>query len=297
MGGEVNPSEFIAAPPAKIPYRDALNFKNLKKAFSKFCYFVVLITGVYDTQAREPTQFKSTNPIGQITKDQLALCQAIYDEAKERDDKLGQKSTFMLSSIAILVPIVISTLIYIGTVATLSSQWRLFTLVIGTISLIFLFLGFLGTFRSLLVRSYDVLYLQSVIEFSKKEIKQYSTDVHGRGLLWCATKCTAMNDHKADFVRAGQLFIVLSILFLLISSLPLIYTMSPELKVQKIRGDVNVTSRSIEAMVLDIRNEIRSARIDSEDKAKLERKINNLNQQMLKIRDDIKAMRKSISQK
>lgn len=293
----IKPSEFTAAPPVRKPLLDALKLVNLKKAVSKVFYFIALVVGMYDTQAQNPTKFTSVNPTGEISKDQLALCQAIYDEAKERDDRLGHKSTFMLSSIAILVPIIISTLVYISTITTLSHQWRLFTLVIATISLIFLFLGFFAAFRSLSVRGYDTLYLQSVIDIPKKEIKHYSADTHGRGLLWCATKYTAMNDHKADFVRASQLFIILSILFLLISSLPLIYTMSPEAKVQRIKGDVNVTSRPLEAMMFDIKNEIRAARIDSEDKAKLEQEISNLNQQTLMMKKDIQSIRKRIGQK
>lgn len=288
----IKPSEFIAAPPAKMPYKDVFKTRNLRKVFAKVFYFISLIFSVYDTKALDPTEFSSTNPSGEIGEEQLKLCQTIYDESKDRDEKLGQKSTSMLSLVAILVPLIVSALIYIGTVTTLSVWMHRITMVVVTFSLFFLFIAFIASFRALFIRSYDALYVQSVIDVTKKEVKQYSPDTHGRGLLWCATKLTAMNDHKADFVRASQLFITLSVILMLFSATPLIYTLSPEVRVNKIKGDVQVTSHSIESHLVDIKNEIKSTREDSADRAKLKAQIETLNQRILQIEKMLKICEK-----
>ena len=221
------------------------------------------------------------------------MCKEIYDEAKARDEKLGQKSTYMLSLVSILIPLIVSALIYIGTVTALSPWCYRVTMVVVTFSLFFLFMAFVAAFRVLFIRSYDTLYVQSVIDLTKKEVKEYSPDSHGRGLLWCAIKLTAMNDHKADFVRASQLFITLSVILLLLSATPLIYTLSPEVRIQKIKGDVQVTSRSIESLLLDIKNEMKSSRSNSVDEAKLQKQIETLNQRMLQMEKGVKDIRKA----
>ena len=289
----IKPSEFIAAPPAKKPCKDVLRKENLKKGFEKLLYFIVLVFGVYDSTALNPTELSSTNPSGKIGEEQLKLCKEIYDEAKARDEKLGKKSTSLLSLVAILIPLIVSALIYIGTVTVLSPWCYRITMVVVTFSLFFLLMAFLGAFRVIFIRSYDVLYVQSVIDVIKKEVKQYSSDSHGRGLLWCATKLTAMNDHKADFVRASQLFITLSVILLLLSATPLIYTLSPEAKIQKIKGDVQVTSKSIESLLVDIKNEMKSSRNNSVNEANLQKQIETLSQQMLQMEKDVKDIRKT----
>lgn len=291
---DIKPSDFIAAPPKKIPYKDVLTLKYLKKALNKFLYLVTLVINVYDTKPLEPTNFTSSHPSGEIKEDQLKLCQSIYDETKERDEKLGQKSAFMLSSIAILIPLMVSALFYTRTVTTLNPLWHKIITMLVTFSIIFIFLGFIAAFRALSIRSYDTLYIQSIIDVPQKVVANYSVDKHARGLLWCATKTTAMNDQKADFVRASQLFITLSMIFLLISSMPIIYAISPETKVQKISGNVQVSSESIEASLVDLKNEIKSSHLNSLDAIKLERKLEISNQQMIKIEKEVKEIREKI---
>jgi hypothetical protein len=291
---DIKPSDFIAAPPKKIPYKDVLTLKYLQKILNRFLYLVTLIINVYDAKPLDPTSFTSANPAGEIKENQLKLCQSIYDETKERDEKLGQKSAFMLSSIAILIPLTVSALFYTRTVATINPALQKIITVLVTFSIIFIFFGFIAAFRALSIRSYDTLYIQSIIDVPQRVVVNYSVDKHARGLLWCATKITAMNDQKADFVRASQLFIALSMIFLLISSMPIIYAISPETKVQKISGNVQVSSESIKASLVDLKNEIKSSHLNSLDAIKLDGKIDLINRKIIRIENEVDELRKKI---
>ncbi|MFX0185469.1 MAG: hypothetical protein ACFE95_20490 [Candidatus Hodarchaeota archaeon] len=281
------PSEFTAAPPEKIPLRVAIG-----KGFSKFIYFISFLFASYDIRPQSPTNFTSKMPKGNISEEQLKLCQHIYDESKNRDEKLTNKANATLSTIAILVPLMLSALAYIRSVTAITPWYHRLSTAVITTSLAFLLLAFIAAFRALFIRGYEALYLNAVIDSDEKGVKPYSVDTHARGLLWCATNNTAMNDQKADFVRASHLFVTISVIMLIVSAAPIIYAPTPEDKTQQVKGTMQITSDSIETLLADIRNEIKATRESSIDRSDFQNRIRLINERMLLIEKEIENMQK-----
>lgn len=250
--------DYFSYPPPRIHWKYFLTSECLKRIFSQLWYFITLTLSTYESETETPVEITSANPSGVIDKDQLPICERMYEETIERNDHLTKKATSMLSSVAILVPLAVSALVYLATTANLNIWCYRVTVFIATFSMIFLFLGFFAAFRTLFIKSYASLYLLHIVDIKKKAFKTHSDDLYGRNLLWSASKNTAMNDHKADFIRASQLFITISVFLLLLSTTPLIYTLSPKTRVQKFSGEVQVTSKSLENSLNDIKTEINS---------------------------------------
>ena len=257
--------DYFSYPPQRVRLKHFLTYNNFKRMFSKISYFITLALSPYESEIETPVEITSTNPVGKLCKDHLAICERIYEETVERNDHLIKKATSMLSSIAILVPLVVSAVVYLATTANLDIWCYRFTVFIAMFSIIFLFLGFFSAFRTLFVRQYASIYLHHIIDEKQNKIKDHSDDLYSRNLLWSASKNTAMNDHKADFIRASQLFIAISVFLLILSTAPLFYTLSPKTRVQRIAGDVNISSKGLEKSLTYIARDIHniSQKIDN----------------------------------
>lgn len=251
----IDPKKYAATPPQRVPAKEVIT-KEILQMITQASYFVSILFSVYRRDVVDPKSFTLADPSGTIQKDQIELCKQIYDEAIERGEVIDKKAISMLTLISILVPLITSAFVYIGTSLPNGFAHRL-VFAAAFISLLFLLLSFVGIFRVLKVRGFEALHLRAVIDEANGTIFTYTSDRHGRGLLWCATKNTAMNDHKADFLRASQLFIFMSVIFLIITAVPFIYTMSPDSKTQKFSGEVSVKSTTIETQLNKIADELK----------------------------------------
>jgi len=247
---------YFSYPPPRIDWKYFLTRECFKRILLQLWYFIKLTLSTYESGTETPVEITSASPSGAIDKDQLPICERIYEETVERNEYLTKKATSMLSSVAILIPLTVSALVYLATTADLNIWCYRVTEFIATFSMIFLFLGFFAAFRTLFIKSYASLFLPHIIDIKNKAFKAPSVDLYGRNLLWSASKNTAMNDHKADFIRASQLFIAISVFLLILSTTPLIYTLSPKTRVQQISGDVQVSSKTLETSLKDIKTEI-----------------------------------------
>ncbi len=252
----IEPKKYSATPPQKISLKEVIT-EEIPRMISKISYFFAIMFSAYKPNSVDPKNFTSSSPSGAIQPDQIDLCKQIYAEAIERTEVLDKKAISMLTLISILVPLITSAFVYISTAGSQNGYGHKVIFFAAFMSLLFLLLSFVGIFRVLKVRNYEALYLQSIIDEENDKIFTFSADRYGRGLLWCATKNTAMNDHKADFLRASQLFIFTSVIFLIITAVPFIYSLSPDAKTQKITGEVTVKSATIETQLNKIADELK----------------------------------------
>jgi hypothetical protein len=188
----------------------------------------------------------SDNPKGSIQNEQVELCRLVYDTEEHRLEKLEAKSTAVLSLMAVLTPLLVSAAVYIASSSGFAAKERKFALVLCTLSFLLLLIAFIASVRANLIRARPSLHIHSVIDPKTDVIKPFNSDYFGRGLLWCASVNSAVNDHIADFVRAAQLFVVFSVILLVFAAAPVLVMLKPAAKPQEITGTVQVQSAALQ---------------------------------------------------
>jgi len=248
MGAE--PTDLVAGRPKKLKYREVFKWSRFRDSIGTFFYLVRLVFSTYDSKPAAPTNFNSSNPAGSITEQQLPICQSIYDEVNARNAALEAKANSMVAVIAILTPLIVSAVVYIQSIKSSTNGFLVLTLV----SLLFLLVALLAAYRTLRVTSHQQMYLDSIIDMKTKEIREFSPNRHGRGLLWCATMNTEAYNLKTDFVRASQIFILISLLLVFCASALLMFSPTPNQIVQP----SDARNREIAASSSDIAGELKS---------------------------------------
>jgi hypothetical protein len=76
-------------------------------------------------------------------------------------------------------------------------------------------MGFLAILRALSVREREELGIDSVVV--SRAFRKATDDFHGRGLLYVYIKQQALNDHVANFIRASQMFLAISVALVLLA--------------------------------------------------------------------------------
>jgi hypothetical protein len=184
-------------------------------------------------------------PHGQITSDQLPVCQAIAADSKDRLRTLEQKSTTLLSVIAIVAPLTASAAVFIKK-QPLPPWAAAITLVFDFAAAVGLLLAFIAILRALAVRGHQELFLGTVIDPENDTIRTYDPDFGGRGLLWTAANRQATCDHIADFVRAAQVFLVGGVMLTVLAAVPVLAVVGNE--TQRIEGRVSLDTATLTAL-------------------------------------------------
>jgi len=178
----------------------------------------------FETNPKGPSLTREF-PQGQFDKPQLAFCSRLYDEANTRNDTLVEKAVRLLSLCAVISPLLISALVYSISAGSLTTWMLVLTIGFDLVAVAFVVLAFVVALRAVLVRTYDRPSHQAIVDVAKGEILSYSHDRHARLLLWCTLRNTATNDHIADFVRGGHLFLSAAIALGILGGVPAVASM------------------------------------------------------------------------
>jgi hypothetical protein len=97
------------------------------------------------------------------------------------------------------------------------------------LSAVCLLLGFISAIRAVGVKENQTLFLDSVLT-EDGQFRKYSEAFRARGLLYCASMNTAMNDHIAQFVKGAHILTAIAVLVLLAAAIPtsLVFLRLPE---------------------------------------------------------------------
>jgi hypothetical protein len=239
---EAGPSRYFA----KRPTPRRLSWETLKQSGRTVWHLFRHTLASYDPNPPELTALTSDNPKGSIQREQIELCRLVYDTEEHRHEKVEEKATATLSLVAALTPFIVSAVVYMATSSAFSARERGFALVIFALSFLSLLIAFIASVRATGIRAVKSLHIHSVIDPETDVIKAFNPDSFGRGLLWCASVNSAVNDHIADFVRAAQMFLVFSVILLVFAAAPVLVMLKPTSQPQEITGNVKVQSAALQ---------------------------------------------------
>jgi hypothetical protein len=117
-------------------------------------------------------------------------------------------------------------------------------------------LAFISAVRAVAVKGGETLFLDSVIHESG-QFRKYNEGFHARGLLYCASMNTAMNDHIAQFVKGAHILSAASVLLLLAAAIPsgAVFLRLPASPTQtQIVGPVSLSLPELTALRDDVAN-------------------------------------------
>lgn len=191
----------------------------LSKAVRRWCretwWFVVHTITPTETTLPEPTRVV-TQPADLTPptdlKERLAAAKAIVDSAEARLNTVRSKATSLLGFVALVIPLVSWWL--------LSGRARLTTApvvmevggyVLMVLCAVFLSLSLLALIRSQGIVSYPCQTPDLIVDFEKGQLKahDWAADLRGQASAWGAVQ--RWSDVVTDFYRAGQRFLVLSL--------------------------------------------------------------------------------------
>lgn len=178
----------------------------------------------YDQVPQPDRPITPEDPEGQITEEQLRVCKHVAEREASRTDKLEQKSTVLVSVVAVVAPLAISTLVYLAGRPSLDGIARWLTVGLLLLALLLFLASFVAGARALAVKGHDELHLQSVIDLDKESIREFDCDFFGRGLLVTTSRRQALNAHVADFVRGAHMFLMTGVALVLLAGLPVLWS-------------------------------------------------------------------------
>lgn len=209
-------SRFIARPPLPVKW-PALQ-KHLKRMFCSAWHIFWPILVPFKPRPEEIEPFPEPDPQPRVTESNVRQCHWIFDQVELRRAHLEQKAQSTFSLMVFLVPLLGSIFVFIisrgAASKTLAATWLL-----AAISALLLLLGFLSAVRAIAVRGWETLFLDSVMHESG-QFRKYNEAFHARGLLYCASMNTAMNDHIAQFVKGAHIFTAAAVVALFVAAIP-----------------------------------------------------------------------------
>jgi hypothetical protein len=163
----------------------------------------------YESGPRDPAPLPEN--AGEATEEQLAQCQAIFDQSEARRAHIEQKAQWAFTVIAFLLPSLASVLVFLIRDPALQAANRTPSLVLLSVSACLLLLSFVSALRALAIRGSQILHLGAIIDGENGNFRNYDRAFHAQGLLYCATMNTATNDHIAQFVKGAHVLVAFAV--------------------------------------------------------------------------------------
>ncbi len=205
-------SRFIA-PPIRLfwPRTPRHWIKVLAKRIVGFLYILCQPLIPYESAPREPNA-PLPEEAGELTDEQLAQCQAIFDQCEARCAHIEKKAQWTFTVFAFLIPALTSVLVFLIRDPAFRAANGPLSLILLSASACLLVLSFLSAARAIAVHQRLFPHIHAVINEESGAFLEYNKAFHAQGLLYCATMNTAMNDHIAQFLRGAQILMVSAVL-------------------------------------------------------------------------------------
>lgn len=248
--------QFIASPPLRVRPGSDL-WKHLRRMFGSF---PIIVCQVFIPFRSGPEKIDSLPEQGiEVSEEHVKQCQWMFDQAEVRRVHLEQKAQTSFGLMVFLVPLLASLFVFLVNRSTSHTTSLMLAIALVVLSAILLLLGFISIVRAISVKTIETLYLGAIIDLKNGQFRGYSRSFHARGLLYCASMNTGMNDHIAQFVKGGQILTAAALVVLLVAAIPasVMFSSVPPSAIQaKIVGPVNVVS----AELIGLREDVASLR-------------------------------------
>jgi hypothetical protein len=265
-------SEFIARPPLFLGQGSqkglARHLSRILRGFGRILFQTFV---PFNPRPEEPADLSEL--AGEFDDDQLKQCEKIFDQIEGTRVQLEQKARSTFAVTSFLAPLLAAILLFLLAQTTPQTTSRTFAIVFAASSFIFLLLGFVTIMRAVSVQERQTLLHSAVIDFEKRQIREYNKTFHARGLLYCASANQAMNDHVAQFVKGAHILTAFAVLALVVAAMPAAFTLSnlPSTPVKaELIGSVRISSDSLTELQKSIAKVSNDLGILANDKSTLD---------------------------
>ena len=186
--------------------------KSVIKIVREVLYALVRPLIPYESGPRAPEK-ELPDEVGEAADEQLAQCQAIFDDSEARGCHIEQKAQWTFTALAFLMPAMASILVFLIRDPAFGSVDSSFSFVLVSVSGCLLILSFISALRAMSIRRRDFLHIHSVIDKENGAFLEYKKGFHAQGLLYCAVMNTAINDHIAQFVKGAHVLLAFAVIF------------------------------------------------------------------------------------
>lgn len=207
--------DYLSKPPSRLPVSFRTYVDASKKSIATFLVLLRHALSAFGTTPSPQQGITANSPTGTICPKLLQRIEQLWQAARTRSEHLEQKSTATLSGLGIAAPIVIAFSAFIVKEPSISAWVRYASQLFLALAIASMAMGFLAILRALSVREREELGIDSVVV--SHTFRTATDDFHGRGLLYVYIKQQALNDHVANFIRASQMFLAISVAFVLLA--------------------------------------------------------------------------------
>ncbi|MBF0306353.1 MAG: hypothetical protein HQL41_11960 [Alphaproteobacteria bacterium] len=207
----------------------------------------------YSACAQEPNDLPET--ASDPDELQLDQCQTIYNEVEDRRAHLEKKAHSMFTVIIFMIPLIGSIFVFVYKESFPDVISRTITIALLAFSGAMLVLGFISVMRAVSIKTRDILLIDSVVDPETGHFRRYSKAFHAQGLLYCAAKNTAMNDHIAQFVKGAQALTGMAAIATLAAAIPaaIVFSNHPSSPAKtQVIGPVDLASPELAGIRKDI---------------------------------------------
>jgi len=154
---------------------------------------------------------------GIFDEEQNRLAETLYKAAHDRRVVIEAKATRLFSLVSLLTTFSASIILYSLSQAGIESSQRSAISAIGIATIVLTVCAFVASFRATRVGNVQSIWLSALMKDGKilKSYPAFTNDLRARGYLWCGQVNESTNNRVADFVRAGEFFIMGSVLVLI----------------------------------------------------------------------------------
>lgn len=237
--------KYALQPPARQPLSFQLLQRRSKEGLCALRDWTWHTVGFFE-ELPKGVKLTSSQPGGTVSEEMLPVCQLLANDAESRLNKLEAKATGLLSLIAVVIPLTASAAVFIQQNG-LPAIARSVTLGLNVAAMLAFLLALLAALRAVAVRGHQALFLDAVIDPTSDQVREYTADFFGRGLLHVAATSQAICDHIALFVRATQLFLVLGVLLAASAAVPVLFFVHVETPAT-LQGTVTIESSSLNSL-------------------------------------------------
>ena len=236
------------------PVRSKKLLKHLKKIFKLTLHNFIVIYRFYEFGPNIPEK-KYPSAKERFSSEQREQCKEAFEDSQKRMDKLEDKALVLFKTSTLIIPLCGAVLGFLLKKSFYSdSEWQWTLIVFSILWALFLTSAVIATFRARNIRELQSVGIEAIIDTENEKLHEYDKERDGFGLLWCAKMNDAVSDLKTDFIRAAQMFISISMIFLLIGAFFIGIQYSRDPGQDKYLDAININNKELHAIANEIRN-------------------------------------------
>ena len=248
-------SKFLAGRIEPVPVRQLL--KAAGKSAAIFGQVLIQPLVPYQSVPQEPERTLPKQD-DEPSDEQIAQCQIIFDRCEERCVHIEKKAQWTFTAFALVVPALASVLAFLfrDTAFGIAKCTLL-------LSACLLILSFISAARAIAIHPRQDLFIHSVLNEGSGTFRKYDKKFHALGLLHCAIRNTATNDHIAQFVKGAHILLTAAIIGFVLGVGVIGFGMSAHMATPtktEIVGAVMLSPESLSVLHSDIREAVSAVR-------------------------------------